>query len=444
MKALIPFDEYTAERFYIIHVMLREFLGLDCDIVSDNDISDYVIEVSPDTKLIIKDSFFSGFPAESSYLRKESIPQDVTYLRTDFFPDEDLVVMYGKNKLEIGEREIVCHADIFASSFFMLTRWEEYVSEIRDSHDRFPGEESLAYKKGFLLRPVVNEYTEFLWNMLQYLGCKQERKIRKYQLFPTHDVNVLHRWKNSYSLLRTVGKELLKKRKTKSAIRHVKNYLSIKRGTKKDPMDTFDYFMDCAERSSSKAYFFFISGGNTSYERNYSIQSSRMGRIMHNIHARGHGLGLHPSYNSYTSRNMLLYEKQILERMTLNKIVYSRQHFLRFELPFTWRKLDEIGIEVDSTMVYSSASGFRCGVCYEFPVFDVVLRKQLNLFEYPLLWTDSQVVGKTKEEITEELRILKTQVKKYNGSFIFLWHNSNVNIEDWENKKEILEKYLYE
>lgn len=440
MKARIPSD-HIVERSYIIHVIFREFLGLNVDIVPDKDISDYIIELSPEKKLTVKDSFFSRC---SSYLNKDHLPRHITRLHTDFFPDEDIIVIYGKNDLIITDNEVVCHADIFASSFFMLTRWEEYVIAVRDSHGRFPAEESLAFKEGFLSRPVVNEYTEFLWNILLYLGCRQERKEHVFRLFPTHDVNILHRWPNSYSLIRAVGREVVKRKKTKAALRHIKNYLSVRRGREKDPMDTFDYFMDCAERSAAKAYFFFISGGNTSHEKNYNIQSTRMGRILHNIHERGHGLGLHPSYNSYTNRNMLLYEKQILERTILNKVVYSRQHFLRFEMPLTWRKLDEIGVEIDSTMIYSSTPGFRCGICYGFPVFDVEHRKLLNLFEYPLIWMDRHISGKTREEIIEELSLLKSQVKRYNGSFVFLWHNSHVNIDEWADKKEVLEKYLYE
>ena len=73
---------------------------------------------------------------------------------------------------------IECGIDIFASSFFMLTRWEEYVNKIRDMHNRFPAYASLACKNNFLDRPIVNEYVEMLWNMLKFLGCKQEKKKR--------------------------------------------------------------------------------------------------------------------------------------------------------------------------------------------------------------------------------------------------------------------------
>jgi hypothetical protein len=421
--------------------MFRDFLGLEIDISADDSVSDYVIEVSGGKKLILKDHFFS---CHTDYLKEEYIPREISYLHVPLFSDEDLIVLFGENKLEVSENEMICGADIFASSFFMLTRWEEHVINEKDAHYRFPAQKSLACKKNFLLRPVVNEYVEFLWNMLVYLGCGQKRKERQYKLLPTHDVDILYRWKNPYSLIRAVGKELLINRKIKSAVCLIKNYISVKKGKEKDPMDTFDFLMDCAENSSSKACFFFLSCGNTAYERNYNILSSKIGRVMHRIHERGHGMGLHPSYNSFNNRNMLLYEKQILERVTLKKIVCSRQHYLRFDIPQTWRQLDEIGMEIDSTMIYSDVPGFRCGVCYEFPVFDIEERKPLNLIEYPLIWMDRQVLGKGDEQIIEELTLLKNRVKKYNGRFVFLWHNSNINTDEWSGKKEVLGKYLYD
>ncbi len=85
------------------------------------------------------------------------------FSKNDFIVEKDIPIIYGTDKLEITEQNqniITCGIDIFASSFFMLTRWEEYVNKNRDRHNRFPAIESLAFKNDFLSRPVVNEYVE--------------------------------------------------------------------------------------------------------------------------------------------------------------------------------------------------------------------------------------------------------------------------------------------
>ena len=58
-----------------------------------------------------------------------------------------------------------------------------------DKHGRFLGRDSIAFKYQFLQRPVVNEYAEFLWNMLLSLSPQQEREQHDYQLILTHDID---------------------------------------------------------------------------------------------------------------------------------------------------------------------------------------------------------------------------------------------------------------
>ena len=46
--------------------------------------------------------------------------------------------------------------DPFAASFFMISRYEEYLPHIKDIHGRFEAKESLAFKNNFLEKPIVD------------------------------------------------------------------------------------------------------------------------------------------------------------------------------------------------------------------------------------------------------------------------------------------------
>ena len=46
--------------------------------------------------------------------------------------------------------------DAFAASFYLVTRYEEYLPYVRDEYGRFQAKESVAWKNGFLDKPVVN------------------------------------------------------------------------------------------------------------------------------------------------------------------------------------------------------------------------------------------------------------------------------------------------
>ena len=46
--------------------------------------------------------------------------------------------------------------DILAASFYLLSRYEEYLPHVKDLHGRFPPRESMAYRHGFLRKPLVD------------------------------------------------------------------------------------------------------------------------------------------------------------------------------------------------------------------------------------------------------------------------------------------------
>src|SRR5690606_18971454 len=75
-----------------------------------------------------------------------------------------------------------------SASFFLLSRYEEYLPHVKDEVGRFPLKESLAYRNGFLEVPVVD-----LWTM-RMLAALKERfpnlKHRKRNYGFTSIVNV--------------------------------------------------------------------------------------------------------------------------------------------------------------------------------------------------------------------------------------------------------------
>src|SRR4030095_6972305 len=57
--------------------------------------------------------------------------------------------------------------DIFAASFYLLSRYEEYLPHKRDDYGRYAYENSLAFKEGFLHLPLINIWIEDFKNSLQ-------------------------------------------------------------------------------------------------------------------------------------------------------------------------------------------------------------------------------------------------------------------------------------
>lgn len=394
IKIKIPHNN-IAERKYIIDIIFQEFFGLKYYIEIGS--QEYELYLSNKKKLIIQDTFFNKFPNDLEYLHEKNIPKSIKEL------------------------------DVFAACFFMLTRWEEYVNRKRDKHNRFPAIASLAYREGFLDRPIVNELLEELKQQFLLLDNSLIFKEKTFQLILTHDVDEIYRWNNIKQVLRVMLGDIIKRKNISLALHRIKQYMLIETNKIQDPYDTFDWLMDKSEEIGVKSRFYFMSGGITQYDNRYKINEKKAKKIIQNIKMRDHFIGIHPSYNAYNNTELLAKEKKVLENIVQKEIVEGREHYLRFEVPKTWQIWEDNGFLLDSTCGYADQEGFRCGTGDTFSVFNILTRKKLALKERPLIFMDDN--HQTYNNLTLEISLKKiskliTYAKKYNMQITFLFHNS--------------------
>ena len=411
IRCIIP-NNNLKERSYIVEILLGEFLALEyqLEVGSEN----YEIVLENGKKLTIEDTFFNNYPNELEYLKLESIPSSIEEL------------------------------DLFASSFFMITRWEEYVNKNRDTHGRFLATESLAYKEGFLDKPIVNENVEKLKSKLLELDKSLKFKTKTSQLFLTHDVDELYMWKSWKHVFRVALGDVVKRKSLSLAFSRVSEYLGVQQGKINDPFDTFDWLMDKSESIGIKSRFYFMSGGVTEYDNRYKIDEPKALELIEKIKKRGHIIGLHPSYNAYVDVEQFKKEKELLEKVVGEPIDEGREHYLRFEVPTTWQVWEENGMKVDSTCGYADSEGFRCGTGDEFSVFNILTREKLGLKERPLVFMDDNHYSYNKEISTEvssaKIKEIFVISQQSNSMLTLLFHNSifmpnkNVNFKKLYNK----------
>lgn len=411
------------EREYIIDTILSGYLGLEYSTHIDEAARDYVILINQN-ELIIKDSFFSNYPVPLSYQVKGALPKKVVYSRNAFASETDIPVIYGNEEIVREGSNIRVGVDIFASAFFMLTRWEEFVNMRRDEHARFRGEESIAFKNGFLHRPIVNEYVEMLWNLLQGVGYKGERAKRYFELVLTHDIDAL-----TYVSYKTIIGDIWARKNIKLAWNNSKYLIG------RDPFDTYDFLMKTSEDAGVKSHFYFMSSSSKlRYDPPYYLNTRKFSSVVRNIKARGHVIGFHPGYYTFEDYERWTSEKAALERAVKQPITEGRQHFLRMDISRTLSIWDSNQMEVDSTLGYSDKEGFRCGTGDEYRVFDFLSRKPLFLKERPLIIMDGTLLQHQKYSYEEALKTMQDYIaicKKYQSKLTILFHNS-IFAEPWQ------------
>ncbi|MGD9231107.1 MAG: hypothetical protein PVJ20_09870, partial [Desulfobacterales bacterium] len=76
------------------------------------------------------------------------------------------------------------------------------------------------------------------------------------------------------------------------------------------------------------------------------------------------------------------------------------------------------------------------GVCYEYTLFDLIEKEQLNIKERPLIAMDCSVIDKRfmnlgpTHKAFDYMNTLKSRCKMFNGDFTILWHNDRFRNND--------------
>ncbi|GFD96230.1 hypothetical protein HER15_06555 [Tenacibaculum mesophilum] len=419
MKVFVP-NNNLEERMYIIDVFFTTFLGVDYTVEKHQN-NDWLLQVE-DKLIVIKDTFFSNFHQELSYLDKNNIPITIQFATNEYTPEDNLPVIYGGTTIAKNSNSITCDIDIFASAFFMLTRWEEYVVEELDNHGRFPGSSSLAYKQNFLDRPIVNEYVELLWNMLTSIGYNKERKKRNYNLIVTHDLDYPFAWTTPKKAIRKLGGRILKLDFV-NFFKLLLNFIKTKINYKNDNFYTFDFLFNFYDQKKLSTYFFLMTGSNKKLDGCYNLSNKKIKKIIAAILNKGHKIGFHPGYDSHINEKIWQQELHTLQENVMVPINVGRQHYLRYQVPKTAALWDKNDMKWDSSLYYSKEGGFRTGCCYEYPLFDFLTRRELKVKEKTLCFMDTTIID---NNINIDLKKISETVKKYSGDFVFLWHNSNL------------------
>ena len=88
-----------------------------------------------------------------------------------------------------GNRCHIIHFDIIGLTYWMLARIEEIGRTDLDAHQRLLSTSSHAFKKGYLERPIVDEWLHILGQVIQRQWPSLELKKHLFDMKVSHDVD---------------------------------------------------------------------------------------------------------------------------------------------------------------------------------------------------------------------------------------------------------------
>jgi hypothetical protein len=314
--------------------------------------------------------------------------------------------------------------DIFAASFFLVSRYEEYLESQPDEFGRFKASSSLSFRNGFLGIPIVDLWAKELSKAFLKRFPTLVFRRSDYKALITVDADQPFAYLGK-SLFRSIG-GLFRDMKNNSGT--VGNRYRIVKSGENDPYEVFEYIIENIEKNNADARFFFPVGDHSEYDKNPSWKNNDYRNLIHSI-ADKFIAGLHPSFISAGDFSMINSEARRLMIILNKEIKLSRFHYIRLSMPQSYRDILKAGITEDYSMGYPEEPGFRAGIARPYNFYDISEEQQTILKIIPFQVMDATLIKyKNLDPVASRAVILKliNETRKAGGLFVSIWHNTSL------------------
>jgi hypothetical protein len=330
--------------------------------------------------------------------------------------------------------------DYLACCFYHLSRYEEYQPFSADAHGRFSAMESHAQKHGYLHRPLVREWAALLrQKLLTVFPDLTPAKVHPWQFRPSYDIDALWAWKHRG--LRGVAAGL--RDVLTGHPKRAWNRFTV--SEQSDPFYTIAFLQSLHlppgpdEPALTPAWFWLLADNNDRKDPNPYPTPDTQKMLIREL-VTTDTVGIHPSYHASDAPPLLQAEVDRLAAITDRPVRNSRQHFLRFRLPETYRNLRNAGITHDFTMGYADDVGWRAGTNQPYFWYDLEREEATGLTVHPFAAMEvtlKNYLNLGPEAAKEGIIALANAVRPFGGDFMLLWHNSSFsNDYGWAGWKE--------
>ena len=409
---LILTTDVTPRHSYIFGYLFRTFCGMECTFRDPA-----IVDTLPPGLPVIN---YSELPIEGTFhirphglLSAKGIPSAPAFVDLSghlpfFYPCQDADHPF----------------DMFSASFYLLSRAEEYHGKATDAFGRYHHIHALAYRYDFLDLPLIDAWMMDLREGLQQRFPSIRFRIPQTEYQLTYDVDLA--WAvRSKGLPRLIGG--LMKTGLKGQFQALMASIRVLRGRQQDPYDCYDR-LDGLHSTFGihPIYFFLLAKKLQGVDRNPDPDREEVKKLVRR-HAGIYRIGMHPSWQSGDDPEIFRSEKKCLEQMIGQTVRRSRQHYLRMQLPNTYRQLIDQGITDDHSMGYGTINGFRASVSRPFPWYDLPEERETSLMVHPFCFMDATAfheLGMSAGEAYVQLEGYLKSVRAVGGCMTTVFHNS--------------------
>ncbi len=332
-----------------------------------------------------------------------------------------------------GQKSLVFNevVDPVATVFFLLSRYEEYTCKSEDEHGRFPFQESILKKFDWIEFAIADRCAEAILEAIEV-----ESSTCEMRMIPSFDIDntYAYKLKSGKRAVLSFGKDILT-----FNFKRIQERLKVWTGGR-DPYDTFEMIKNISANFPLTKVFWLI-GEYGKKDRNISIDNVKHQELIKEIDQNSE-VCLHPSYASFKNVAKISKEREKLMAVLGKEVNASRQHFLRYSLPASYRGLIEAGFRHDYSMGFAERAGFKSGTARVHYWFDLASNKRTDLSIHPFVYMDGTLNEYMTLSISESKEIIDKlfkEVSQYGGDFCFIWHNETIgDYGKWKGWSDVL------
>lgn len=302
--------------------------------------------------------------------------------------------------------------DLLAASFYLLTRYEEYLPHVSDEHGRFPAAQSLGARHGFLTLPVVDLWAQRLLGLLteQFGDLKAQKNV--YHYCSMLNVSASHEFLYR-GFLRQISGVLMDILGFK--LRRLGYRALVGMGMKRDPYDLYEEVLKAHKKLGQVPKVFFQLAQYGPFDKNVSPYNRHFQHLIKSVGDYAQ-IALAASYASFDDPELLLEEKKVLSDIVHRPIDSCKTRYNRLNIPLTYRDMVDAGFTQDYSMGYTHDLGFRAGTCTPFYFYDLYLEMQQPIMVYPFAVQDYALLKeKSVADALRKMQAMYDQVHQLGG-----------------------------
>ena len=278
--------------------------------------------------------------------------------------------------------------DIFAASFFLLSRYEEALPHIKTPQGFFDPAQSIAGQYGFLELPVVDLWVKHLQKNLtvafpEFFNTNDDKKKSIKNVL----IEVLFPFRYKHRSLLVSLSDFFKSLWTFDLL-HLFEQLAVLFRIKEDPFNTFNTWKSFFKSSTVSPKIFFLFSESSSFQSTVSIFNLSYQKIIKTM-SDLFSLGLLVSVKSQLkASDFLELEKNNFESLTHKPISDIRMSSEIQNLNTVYESLVVQEFNSDYSMGYQKTFGFRAGTATPFYFYSLSNEFQLPLKIIPIITTE--------------------------------------------------------